>query len=444
MIDDRELIARLGGIADYALTHDRQIANRVDDSVVRVIGGRAAAAAARPRLRAGADPAAARVSRPRRSIVAMGGELKSDVLPGQGRQGDAVAASSATSTTPRPSTITAGTRPLRRRCSTTPARARGRPASRIPARRSWPRPGARRERCRSSRCSITTPMSPPASPRTAGRSTRRRCWGSCSTGSAGAMTGRSGAASSCSPTIAAIGGSAASSRSRCPAATHAAREPWRNLYAHLTAEMGWAELTMNFGRARGASRPRRAAARDARRDDPHRHQRAARPRPAAACSTRWRRRSASAASARPRGRGRRAARSDGLRRKPARRGRRARPTRSRSRNLPRLGPALCRAAGDVARAPRRPDPRRRRPRSSRRGSTRASPRSSPRWRETPPATAALRHGRAVRRLLPEQGPVRRGRCAPRRRRLHRARATRTVPPTTAASRSARRRSRRRG
>ena len=26
----------------------------------------------------------------------------------------------------------------------------------------------------------------------------------------------------------------------------AAREPWRNLYAHLMAEMGWAELEMNF------------------------------------------------------------------------------------------------------------------------------------------------------------------------------------------------------
>lgn len=27
----------------------------------------------------------------------------------------------------------------------------------------------------------------------------------------------------------------------------AVREPWRNAYAHLTAEMGWGELTMNFG-----------------------------------------------------------------------------------------------------------------------------------------------------------------------------------------------------
>ena len=32
-----------------------------------------------------------------------------------------------------------------------------------------------------------------------------------------------------------------------PGGAQAAREPWRNLYAHLMAEMGWAELTMNFG-----------------------------------------------------------------------------------------------------------------------------------------------------------------------------------------------------
>src|SRR5271165_5177997 len=31
-----------------------------------------------------------------------------------------------------------------------------------------------------------------------------------------------------------------------PGAAQAAREPWRNLYAHLMAEMGWAEFSMNF------------------------------------------------------------------------------------------------------------------------------------------------------------------------------------------------------
>lgn len=39
-IGDDEAAHRLGGIARYALVHDREIANRVDDSVVRVVGGR--------------------------------------------------------------------------------------------------------------------------------------------------------------------------------------------------------------------------------------------------------------------------------------------------------------------------------------------------------------------------------------------------------------------
>lgn len=45
-----------------------------------------------------------------------------------------------------------------------------------------------------------------------------------------------------------------------PGAAQAVREPWRNAYAHLMAEMGWAELAMNFAElpvfARLAALPR--------------------------------------------------------------------------------------------------------------------------------------------------------------------------------------------
>ncbi|MHB0772869.1 carbamoyltransferase HypF [Bradyrhizobium sp. 1.29L] len=75
VISDDEACKRLSGIAAYALTHDREIANRIDDSVVRVVGGRARmlrrARGYAPdtiRLPAGFDAAP--------EVLAMGGELK--------------------------------------------------------------------------------------------------------------------------------------------------------------------------------------------------------------------------------------------------------------------------------------------------------------------------------------------------------------------------------
>ena len=75
IIDDREARERLAGIAAFALVHDREIANRVDDSVVRIMAGkcrvlrRARGFAPSPiRLPAGFETVPA--------ILAMGGELK--------------------------------------------------------------------------------------------------------------------------------------------------------------------------------------------------------------------------------------------------------------------------------------------------------------------------------------------------------------------------------
>ena len=75
IIDDAEAREQLAGIAAYALTHDRRIANRVDDSVVRVMDGK-------PRiLRRARGFAPCPIKLPPEfadapELLAMGGELK--------------------------------------------------------------------------------------------------------------------------------------------------------------------------------------------------------------------------------------------------------------------------------------------------------------------------------------------------------------------------------
>ena len=74
-IDNQDAMTRLGGIADYFLMHDRDIARRVDDSVLRVMAG-----APRLQRRArGYAPAPIRLPEgfaAARPVLAMGGELK--------------------------------------------------------------------------------------------------------------------------------------------------------------------------------------------------------------------------------------------------------------------------------------------------------------------------------------------------------------------------------
>jgi hydrogenase maturation protein HypF len=74
--DDEDAFGRLGGIASHALTHDREIANRVDDSVVRIIGGKLRV------VRRARGYAPAPIALPcgfaaAPEVLAMGGEVKS-------------------------------------------------------------------------------------------------------------------------------------------------------------------------------------------------------------------------------------------------------------------------------------------------------------------------------------------------------------------------------
>jgi hydrogenase maturation protein HypF len=73
IVDDEEAIDRLGEIADYFLTHNRPIASAVDDSVVRVVAGRALTL----RSARGYAPWAMDTGRLLPSLVAYGGHLKS-------------------------------------------------------------------------------------------------------------------------------------------------------------------------------------------------------------------------------------------------------------------------------------------------------------------------------------------------------------------------------
>ena len=59
-------------------------------------------------------------------------------------------------------------------------------------------------------------------------------------------TARSGAANSCWPTIATAERLATFKPVAMPGGAQAIREPWRNTYAHLMAEMGWARFAMDY------------------------------------------------------------------------------------------------------------------------------------------------------------------------------------------------------
>jgi hydrogenase maturation protein HypF len=77
-----EAVARLGGVADLFLVHDRPIARPVDDSVVRVIAGDPAVL----RAARGYAPLAVPVDADLPPVLALGGHLKNTVAVGRGTQ----------------------------------------------------------------------------------------------------------------------------------------------------------------------------------------------------------------------------------------------------------------------------------------------------------------------------------------------------------------------
>ena len=218
IIDDAEVLARLGGIAEFALIHDR-----ADRDPGRRFGGARRWTARRALLRRGRGYAPAPIALPEGfadapDLLAMGGELKAPSAWSRTAR-RSCRSISAISRMPRPSTTTAGTstciaalfdhRPAAIAVDLHPEYLSAKLA----------RDGPRRRPAARSRCSITTRMSRPASPKTAGRSTRRRCWASSldglGWGDDGTTLGRRIPARRLSR---ATGGSRASSRWRCRAA----------------------------------------------------------------------------------------------------------------------------------------------------------------------------------------------------------------------------------
>ncbi|MBI5210557.1 MAG: carbamoyltransferase HypF [Elusimicrobia bacterium] len=73
--DERDALSRLGAIADFFLVHDRPIARHVDDSVVRVMAGRAMTL----RRARGFAPLPVRLGRPLPAALCVGAHLKNAV-----------------------------------------------------------------------------------------------------------------------------------------------------------------------------------------------------------------------------------------------------------------------------------------------------------------------------------------------------------------------------
>ena len=188
---DDDALARLGGIADAFLTHDRPIHIRTDDSVVRPFRGRPAVLR---RSRGYAPEPLAVRNRFSRPVLACGAELKNTFCLGRGAACVPLAAHRGSGELRDAALVHRGHRALPAAVRRHPGAGRARPAPGVPVHQVRARPARRR---------AGRGAAPPRAHRVLpGRQRRRpgRSSGWRSTAPGSARTARSGAASSCSPT----------------------------------------------------------------------------------------------------------------------------------------------------------------------------------------------------------------------------------------------------
>ncbi|MBM0104977.1 carbamoyltransferase HypF [Steroidobacter sp. S1-65] len=244
IIDDAAALERLAGIAEYALVHDRNIATRVDDSVLRVTA-RGAQFLRRARGFAPAPIALPPGFESTRNILAMGGDLKSTVCllqDGQailshhiGNLDNAATFDDYRHTLGRyaelfdhvPDALAADLHPEYRSSKLARERAdsTGLPLFEV-----------QHHHAHVAACLVDNARAL-AAPPVLGIVLDGLGWGADDTLWGGeflladySIAQRLGTLKP----VALLGGD------------QAAREPWRNLYAHLRAQMGWGELAMNF------------------------------------------------------------------------------------------------------------------------------------------------------------------------------------------------------
>ena len=227
--EDEDALARLAGIADLVLCHDRPIHTRTDDSVVRAVPARRRCCCA---ARVGSCPTRCRCRGEGRPLLACGAELKSTFCVAKGARawvshhiGDLEVLRGAAG-------LRGGDRALRAPVRNRARGRRPRRASGLPLDPVRARPRRRRDR---------RGPAPPRPPRgVPGRARRDRAARPerSTTARATAATAASGAARSSPATCATSSAPRTCGRSRLPGGDAAVRQPWRMAVAWLL-EAGW-------------------------------------------------------------------------------------------------------------------------------------------------------------------------------------------------------------